>query len=206
MAMLVVLVALLGLAAPPGGCQGQAEDAGRTPQPPSPELALDGLPSFVTVRGGRFQLDGREWFMTGTNIYYLAQRAADVRGAAGGRAGAGAAPGRHQISSTLAVLGLCRQLRVGVLMGPVLVGTNSPPHCFQTRPLQAPAGTREEAERSIADAAALGLNVIRTWAFADGPEMWNAIQREPGQYNETILREGLDYTVRWGRGTVHVGG
>ena len=99
--------------------------------------------------------------------------------------------------------------------------------------------------------ASLGLNVIRTAAHADGPDvrasggngrggsgqgctcpccrrgnailiaaialyccfraacdakivwhpcsllqLWNAIQTGPGQLNETILREGLDYTVR----------
>ncbi|PSC72392.1 putative WD repeat-containing [Micractinium conductrix] len=90
---------------------------------------------FVSVKNGRFDLNGREWFMTGTNIYYLAQRAADVN------------------------------------------------------------GTRKDTEQSFADAAALGLNVIRTWAFVDGADQWKAIQLEPGKLDEEVLREGLDYTV-----------
>jgi len=92
-AMLLLLVALLGLAAAPRGCRGQKGPAAKAPSPaplpaasgPSPEPSAGGLTSFVTVKDGRFQLDGREWFMTGTNIYYLAQRAADVQCAAGSR-------------------------------------------------------------------------------------------------------------------------
>jgi len=30
----------------------------------------------------------------------------------------------------------------------------------------------------------LGVTVIRTWGFSDGPKEWNAMQRAPGVYNE----------------------
>ncbi|BDA46635.1 Mannan endo-1,4-beta-mannosidase 2 [Coccomyxa sp. Obi] len=44
------------------------------------------------------------------------------------------------------------------------------------------------------DATELGLTVLRTWAFADGPQ-WNAIQPSLGVLDERVLSEGLDYVV-----------
>lgn len=228
-AMLRLLAALLALAAALGTCWGQASPAGAgAPAPEVPAGSAGGAPvaegpsSFVSVQGGRFWLDSREWFMTGTNIYYLAQRAADVNGTFNGRPRPAALP-----------LWRCL-LRCACAFLSLLCG-NSPP-----------AGVRVDTEQSFAAAAAMGLNVIRTAACepflpefaqpggaawearpvpahslhrrfhhslppapasyhpcstnADGPDMWNAIQPAPGQLNETILREGLDYTVRWERG------
>ena len=34
----------------------------------------------------------------------------------------------------------------------------------------------------------LGLTVLRTWAFADGPQ-WNSIQPSLGQLDERVLSE-----------------
>ena len=34
-----------------------------------------GVQGFVTVRDGQFELQGRPWFIAGSNIYYLADRA-----------------------------------------------------------------------------------------------------------------------------------
>jgi hypothetical protein len=34
------------------------------------------LEGFITVRNGSFELQGKPWFIAGTNIYYLAERAA----------------------------------------------------------------------------------------------------------------------------------
>lgn len=39
-----------------------------------------------------------------------------------------------------------------------------------------------------------GLNTIRTWAFNDGADEWNALQPAPGEFDESIL-QGLDYVV-----------
>ncbi|CAL8471250.1 g10792 [Coccomyxa elongata] len=44
------------------------------------------------------------------------------------------------------------------------------------------------------DAKNLGLTVLRTWAFADGPQ-WNAIQPALGILDERVLTQGLDYVV-----------
>ncbi|MCP4632160.1 MAG: T9SS type A sorting domain-containing protein [candidate division Zixibacteria bacterium] len=42
--------------------------------------------------------------------------------------------------------------------------------------------------------AALGMNVLRTWAFNDGESQWNALQTSPRIYNEYVF-EGLDYVL-----------
>ncbi|MDP6539417.1 MAG: cellulase family glycosylhydrolase [Planctomycetota bacterium] len=44
------------------------------------------------------------------------------------------------------------------------------------------------------EAAALGLSVLRTWAFNDGAAQWNALQIAPGVYQEYVFR-GLDYVL-----------
>jgi len=47
----------------------------------------------------------------------------------------------------------------------------------------------------VLDAAAdAGLNTLRTWAFNDGSDEWNALQPAPGVFDEQVLR-GLDYVV-----------
>lgn len=56
-------------------------------------------------------------------------------------------------------------------------------------------GARARAAAAIADAAALGLNVLRTAAHGEGPDLWMAMQPAPGQSNETVFRNGLDYVV-----------
>ena len=37
---------------------------------------------------------------------------------------------------------------------------------------------------------ALGLSVLRTWAFNDAssPKTWQGLQLQPGVFNETVLR------------------
>jgi len=47
----------------------------------------------------------------------------------------------------------------------------------------------------LADAAAMGLAVVRTWAFNDGATQWNALQTAPGVYDETVF-QGLDYVLK----------
>ena len=43
-------------------------------------------------------------------------------------------------------------------------------------------------------AKGLGLTVVRTWAFSDGPLQWNALQRAPGEYDENTFA-ALDWVV-----------
>jgi mannan endo-1,4-beta-mannosidase len=43
-------------------------------------------------------------------------------------------------------------------------------------------------------AAAMGLTVMRTWAFNDGVDEWNALQTSPGVYQEYVF-QGLDYAL-----------
>ena len=38
------------------------------------------------------------------------------------------------------------------------------------------------------DLAAAKITVVRTWAFADGPGQWNALQPRPGVFEERIFR------------------
>ncbi|EFJ50520.1 hypothetical protein VOLCADRAFT_58383, partial [Volvox carteri f. nagariensis] len=45
------------------------------------------------------------------------------------------------------------------------------------------------------DARRLNLTVLRCWAFCDGPDEWNALQPEPGKFNEAVL-VGLDWLIQ----------
>lgn len=54
---------------------------------------------------------------------------------------------------------------------------------------------RPEVDEVLDKAASLGATVLRTWAFSDGPTSWRALQRAPGQYDESTF-EGLD--CAWG--------
>lgn len=45
------------------------------------------------------------------------------------------------------------------------------------------------------EAEAMGLSVLRTWAFNDGAAQWNALQTSPGVYDETTFR-ALDRVVQ----------
>ncbi|MFH1864428.1 MAG: cellulase family glycosylhydrolase [Candidatus Eisenbacteria bacterium] len=55
-------------------------------------------------------------------------------------------------------------------------------------------GLRSYVEEVQAEAAGLGLTVLRTWAFNDGAGQWNALQTSPGVYQEYVF-EGLDYVL-----------
>jgi len=58
----------------------------------------------------------------------------------------------------------------------------------------ADVGLRPHVDEVQAETAALGLTVLRTWAFNDGAGQWNALQTSPGVYDEDIL-VGLDYVL-----------
>ncbi len=58
----------------------------------------------------------------------------------------------------------------------------------------ADAGLVPLVDEVFNDADALGLSVLRTWAFNDGAGQWNALQTAPGTYDEQVFR-GLDYVV-----------
>ncbi len=53
---------------------------------------------------------------------------------------------------------------------------------------------RCEVDEVLDAAVELGITVIRTWGFSDGSEEWNALQRQPGVYDEETFR-GLDYAI-----------
>lgn len=54
--------------------------------------------------------------------------------------------------------------------------------------------SRCEVVEVLDKAQELGLTVIRTWAFNEGPSRWHAFQRAPNSYDERVL-EGLDFAV-----------
>lgn len=54
-------------------------------------------------------------------------------------------------------------------------------------------GLRQQVLEVLDDAKAVGLTVVRTWAFNDGPE-WNALQPSPGQFDERVFC-GLDFVL-----------
>ncbi|GAQ82979.1 hypothetical protein KFL_001310095 [Klebsormidium nitens] len=53
------------------------------------------------------------------------------------------------------------------------------------------SNNRPQVANLLATASSLGLNVVRTWAFGDGP---GQLQTAPGQYNEQWF-QGLDYVI-----------
>ena len=58
----------------------------------------------------------------------------------------------------------------------------------------AEAGLRSYVCEVLSEASEMGLKVVRTWAFNDGDDQWNALQTSPRVYNERVFR-GLDYVV-----------
>ncbi len=55
-------------------------------------------------------------------------------------------------------------------------------------------GLRHYVDEVLEETKAMGLNVLRTWAFNDGASQWNALQTAPGIYDEQVF-QGLDYVV-----------
>jgi hypothetical protein len=58
--------------------------------------------------------------------------------------------------------------------------------------------SRCEVLEVLDKAQALGLTVLRTWAFSDGPGQWRALQRAPGVYDENTFA-GLDFVIHQAR-------
>ncbi|QDG53879.1 hypothetical protein FIV42_24985 [Persicimonas caeni] len=53
---------------------------------------------------------------------------------------------------------------------------------------------RRHVDEVLDTAVQFGLNTVRTWAFNDGEDQWNALQPRPGEHDERVL-EALDYVV-----------
>ncbi len=68
-------------------------------------------------------------------------------------------------------------------------GTN----CYYLMVFAADPALRPQVDEVLEESAAMGLTVIRTWAFNDGTG-WNALQTAPGVYDETVF-QGLDYVL-----------
>ena len=69
-------------------------------------------------------------------------------------------------------------------------GTN----CYYLMVYAADPGYRVYVDEVLEEAKAMGLGVVRTWAFNDGDDEWNALQKFPGDYNEYVF-VGLDYVL-----------
>ncbi|CAG9467721.1 unnamed protein product [Pedinophyceae sp. YPF-701] len=54
--------------------------------------------------------------------------------------------------------------------------------------------TRHEVAEVLDRAQELGLKVVRTWAFSDGPGQWRTLQPAPGEWDEELLR-GMDWVL-----------
>jgi mannan endo-1,4-beta-mannosidase len=68
-------------------------------------------------------------------------------------------------------------------------GTN----CYYLMVFSADPGLRGHVDEVLTEAAAMGVTVVRTWAFNDGSG-WNALQTSPGVYQEYVF-QGLDYVL-----------
>lgn len=55
-------------------------------------------------------------------------------------------------------------------------------------------GLRYAVDEVQEEMAAMGMTVLRTWAFNDGSSQWNALQTSPGVYQEYVF-QGLDYVL-----------
>lgn len=53
---------------------------------------------------------------------------------------------------------------------------------------------RRDVDKILKAAVAMGLKVLRTWAYNDGANQWNALQTSPGVYQERVF-QGLDYVL-----------
>ncbi|MBN1351708.1 glycoside hydrolase [candidate division KSB1 bacterium] len=53
---------------------------------------------------------------------------------------------------------------------------------------------RKFVDEILIETTNMGLKVIRTWAFNDGENQWNALQTAPGIYQEYVF-QGLDYVL-----------
>jgi mannan endo-1,4-beta-mannosidase len=71
------------------------------------------------------------------------------------------------------------------------VGTNN----YYLMVYAADPGLRTHVDEVLSDASTMGIKVVRTWAFNDGSSQWNALQTQPGVYNETVF-QGLDYVLK----------
>lgn len=72
-------------------------------------------------------------------------------------------------------------------------GTYCGTNCYYLMVYAAEDSLKSQVLEVLDDAKAMGLQVIRTWAFNDG-EGWNALQTSPGVYQEKVLR-GLDFVI-----------
>lgn len=54
---------------------------------------------------------------------------------------------------------------------------------------------RDHVDEVLDKAVDRGLNTLRTWAFNDGADEWNALQPAAGEWSEEVFR-GLDYVIR----------
>jgi mannan endo-1,4-beta-mannosidase len=70
------------------------------------------------------------------------------------------------------------------------VGANA----FSLMVRAADARSRLDALETLDKAAAMGLTVLRTWAFSDGAESYRPLQRSPGVYDENTFA-ALDFVI-----------
>ena len=115
----------------------------------------------------------RRWRCVGANCYYLMVRPRDQAARCRCKK-AFAHPSNKVPTSCKPTFKLCTLH----LLGNAALQPTRPTHP-QTR--AADPTTRHEVEAVLDAARALGLGVLRTWAFNDGPEEWNAVQRQPGE-------------------------
>ena len=121
---------------------------------------------FVRVSTDRTRFEegppgaSRPFFFAGANCYYLLVSSSQCGCEQPWRPLAKGGRRRHRYRRRYHQCSCCRQ--------------DAPPGCLQTR--AADAGLRHECTAVLDDAAAAGITVIRTWAFADGPDLWNALQ------------------------------
>jgi len=67
-------------------------------------------------------------------------------------------------------------------------------NCYYLMAYSVQPDMRKYADEVFDDAKAMGLKVIRTWAFNDGKRQWQALQTSPGIYKESAF-VGLDQVI-----------
>lgn len=136
---------------------------------------------FVRRQGARLVLEGKPFYFNGFCNYYMLTRAADKRGS-----------GRKEVHNSahtktaiqLVFYRLC-WLHITQTLCTCCVFLLVPK--VTVRFLLLTCRRTMQVIQTLQKAQELGFTVLRMWAFADGPEEWNALQPHLDSFDEDIF-------------------